>query len=514
MRSVVERRPYLLETRGDSVKYWLAGSLFAIALTGCESPVSGSPFQNSDNSNVEGTAGEPDSAAILGSNVDAASQAQLDAGTDTGSEAQGGAESDAASGAVPDAQTGQAEPQGQGIPCDVASILEARCARCHGREPLFGAPSSLDTLAAFQKPATRAPQGPLHQAAAARISPGATSPMPPPSQPQLTAEERATLSAWLSAGAPAAAEGCAVETKGPDEAGAPAQYDDLECFQLLAHAPGDMQARFPVGVSPDNYVSFFFAAPWRNRTGYAVVIRPVVDNAKVLHHWLLFEQHESTVADGAVVDSDGLHPGGDMLNGWAPGGGLLDFRATGEDVGFEFPSDTLFSLEIHYNSDDPTAQDASGAEICIQKDKPKNLVGISWLGADLFGTLGAPPVTSVESLCRPISREPIHIVRVSPHMHLQGKHATAIIQRASGETEVLHDAPFDFADQAFYPRDKTLYPGDTITTRCDYHRPVSFGARTNDEMCYLFVLAYPRGALTDGGLIGTLGHGGGACLGY
>ena len=39
------------------------------------------------------------------------------------------------------------------------------------------------------------------------------------------------------------------------------------------------------------------------------------------------------------------------------------------------------------------------------------------------------------------------------------------------------------------------------------------GKGTNEEMCYWFALAYPAGALADGGLLGTFTHGENACLG-
>ena len=39
------------------------------------------------------------------------------------------------------------------------------------------------------------------------------------------------------------------------------------------------------------------------------------------------------------------------------------------------------------------------------------------------------------------------------------------------------------------------------------------GQATTAEMCYLFTTAYPKGALTDQGVVGTATHGGSACLG-
>jgi hypothetical protein len=56
-------------------------------------------------------------------------------------------------------------------------------------------------------------------------------------------------------------------------------------------------------------------------------------------------------------------------------------------------------------------------------------------------------------------------------------------------------------------------PGETITTTCDFSEPKAMGQATSDEMCYLFTYAYPKSALVDNGLFGTLQHGGGVCLG-
>ena len=142
-------------------------------------------------------------------------------------------------------------------------------------------------------------------------------------------------------------------------------------------------------------------------------------------------------------------------------------------------------------------------EICVQKEKPANVAGVSWLGSDaLFGTM------SKTTVCNPSDSGPIHILGVSPHMHLKGKHMKGIINRKGGTTEVLQDAPFDFNNQSWYQKDFTLMPGDTITTTCDWSAPATFGKATTDEMCYLFTVSYPKGLLGDGGPIGTGAHGG------
>jgi hypothetical protein len=100
-----------------------------------------------------------------------------------------------------------------------------------------------------------------------------------------------------------------------------------------------------------------------------------------------------------------------------------------------------------------------------------------------------------------------------PHMHAHGTHMKVEINRQDGSTDVLHDADFDFNFQTTYYGDTWLMPGDTITTTCTYDTLVTFGYRTDDEMCYLLATASPAGALRDLGPVGFAAHGRNACLG-
>jgi hypothetical protein len=42
---------------------------------------------------------------------------------------------------------------------------------------------------------------------------------------------------------------------------------------------------------------------------------------------------------------------------------------------------------------------------------------------------------------------------------------------------------------------------------------MTWGLNTDEEMCVLFVYAYPKGVLVDDGLWGAFGNGENACLG-
>jgi hypothetical protein len=67
---------------------------------------------------------------------------------------------------------------------------------------------------------------------------------------------------------------------------------------------------------------------------------------------------------------------------------------------------------------------------------------------------------------------------------------------------LIHDGPFDFSEQTAYTFDDLwLEQGETIQTTCtwDTKRKVVFGFASNEEMCFVYTLAYPIGALAGEG---------------
>jgi hypothetical protein len=62
---------------------------------------------------------------------------------------------------------------------------------------------------------------------------------------------------------------------------------------------------------------------------------------------------------------------------------------------------------------------------------------------------------------------------------------------------------FRFENQVDYAKTPAVVinNGDTLTTTCTFQNtgtePIRFGPRTEDEMCYNFVLAYPVGSLAS-----------------
>lgn len=416
-----------------------------------------------------------------------------------------------AGGGTPSTGTGTG---GKTVPCDVAEILKSNCSQCHGTETAFGAPVSLVTLEDFQGKSTKSVG--LAAATKDRINePDPKKAMPPSNGKKLTAAQLATLNKWLADGTPGVADKCNTTPSTPDADvggsddlgdGADLGTEGLECHKLLAFG-GGTNKQYKVGSAVDKYVNFTFKAPWA-ATAYGIRFYPIIGNKKALHHFLLFQ--DSSMKAAGSMGSSGAHPDGQLVYGWAPGGTPLDLReATKESVGFELPSNVSYTVEMHYNSNDPAAEDASGVEVCVAKEKPANIAGISWLGYDQL----LVPAAKWTGQCVPQNTVPVHVLGVQPHMHVAGTHMKTVIHRKGGKDEVLHDEPFDFNDQRHYLKNVTINPGDTLTTECTYDKPMAFGESTGSEMCYNFTFAYPKGALKDSGAWGGVAHGGSACLG-
>ncbi|HET6334518.1 MAG TPA: hypothetical protein VFG30_14945 [Polyangiales bacterium] len=421
-----------------------------------------------------------------------------------------------------------------GVPCDVAAVVSDNCTTCHSNPVKFQAPMALMAHSDFMVASKTQPAKKVFQVIPDRIN--ATDiklRMPPASGTTIAATNLKIFNDWLNAGAQAVTPSCAITVKGggdvttqpppttgmtmpPTTGGTTApttsggasdvarKYDDpmMKCYEFRAHANGDKTMPFGVTTQPDQYTNFTFMPPWQGMQ-YARSFRVLDGNTDVIHHWL-FYKNATPQADGAVGFSTGAHPDGELVHGWAPGGSDLYFDS---DVGLEMPGDVGYTLETHHNNTGgATAPDNSGLEVCVTPMVPKNVASLSWLGTDAISG------TSATGTCAPTSDQPIHIIGVQPHMHTKGTYMKGEITRLDGKKEMLHDAPFDFQFQHSYHAMTILMPGESIKTTCTYNAPTSFGEGTNDEMCYLFTLYYPKLSLTNGNPIATLIHGPNTCL--
>jgi len=386
-----------------------------------------------------------------------------------------------------------------GIPCAVRDVLADNCWGCHGSAPKFGAPMSLSTYDDFQIPIPSDPATPTHAQVGVRVTDEAA---PMPADGSLSEDDRGVLVNWVAAGAPMSDETC--DSPDPDPDPDPGVGPDaLPCevtHSFTAHAASGPTDPFEVPVVDNLYQCYTFASPLTEPTQISAWA-PIIDDERVLHHWILYKTSEPQVDGGAGP----CNMPGDaaFLAGWAPGGKNFILP---EDVGLEFGGpDDYYILQMHYNNSGghTDAADNSGVAMCATPPK-EEAAGVIWLGtynidipadADDHVVIGRCP-----SLATSVLPEPLNIIASFPHMHELGRAMTTDIFRGgpNGPQETLVDAtPFAFSNQVMYPHDPAipLNPGDEVVTRCTYEnttgQPVGFGENTEDEMCFNFVVAYP-----------------------
>jgi hypothetical protein len=412
------------------------------------------------------------------------------------------------------------------LPCGISSLVGQNCGTCHGATPIGGAPMPLVTLSDFHQPAKTQPTMKVYQLSHLRVT-DKMRPMPPGGA--MAAADVQTFDTWLQAGAQAGAAtetACATPPKVPTSTG-PGEGDGTKgpltpkagetCYEFNVHdSMTDANDKTPYDVgNGEHYEQFYFRAPWPDGS-IATRYGNKIQNAQVVHHWLLFSTAE--------LDAEGSHKtsplptlngvNAQLLAGWAVGGTNL---AMPDDVGFELPPNgTTLNAQWHFYNNTGTRQtDASSLQICTMPAGSRpHTAAIVWTGTeDLKGNIwtGGPGMpahqeSTFTGTCDPLragmnASEPIHIVAFWPHMHQLGTSMQAIVNHKDGTKEKIFDKPFDFNNQVHYFQPYDLAAGDTLTTNCTFNnttdRGIPFGESSDSEMCYLFTFAWPAHALEN-----------------
>lgn len=359
----------------------------------------------------------------------------------------------------------------EALPCDVDEVLQRRCRTCHGDTPSFGAPMSLVELHRVRR-----------SSIAQRINDGS---MPPRPNAPLTTGDLAILDRWTRGGMPSG-ERCASKPVTPPEA-------KIGCSPDVSVRPATPHA---VAVdSGDRYVCYGFEPKVAGKR-HVIGIAPRIDATAVVHHVTLL------MADSAVSPTPAECPiaGSSTWRsvfGWAPGGNGLELPA---EAGFPLDENAHYVVQLHYSNPTHRAglSDASGFDLCTTSELRPNDADVMAFGTHTFTI---PPRADHDLTCSvavPSYGATTHLFAAYPHMHLLGTSISTVVQSPDGETigDLGAQPKWDFGNQTWLPIDFVLRPGDVVKTRCAWRNPtdsyVTFGEKTTDEMCYAFVMYYPR----------------------
>jgi hypothetical protein len=191
-----------------------------------------------------------------------------------------------------------------------------------------------------------------------------------------------------------------------------------------------------------------------------------------------------------------------------------------EDVGMQMPSgsEAYLELQVHYNNAKKGTKSRAAFDVCATTKPRPNTAGVHWLGfenatlslslGDLGPTLDNKGNGVGVGTCK--AKQRARILSLTPHMHLRGRYATVEILRKNGAVETVHAGPYSADDQIAYPqRDLWIEQGESIRTTCKWDATlgkIQFGLATAAEMCFVYALAYPVGALAGvGSELGIVG---------
>ena len=382
---------------------------------------------------------------------------------------------------------------------DVRPILDQSCARCHtdaGLSTSFDSPEAAQALAGAMK--TRVLAGD----------------MPPPApNPEcadyegseslfLSEASKATLVAWVDAGAPLGDPTAALSAQAP-----------------LTTAPFDTELRGSAPYAPtfdetgNDYRCFVLDVENEEKV-YVTGFEALVDNPRIVHHIVLWSVGTSVELPEEAGGEAGFACDGfgesnwDFFAGWAPGGRPFLFD---EGQGIPLRASARLVLQMHYyESFDGAAAEAdqSGYGLHLASSVDTEIYSFP-LGVEDF-VIPAGETYAEEEMIVPWqdSWGAVTIVGVFPHMHTLGTGFDfEVIRPDASETCVVEMNDWDFHNQQAV---RLVEPvevagGDIVRVSCQWDNSannpdqtasppadVYFGEGTGDEMCYAFTYGYAR----------------------
>ena len=335
--------------------------------------------------------------------------------------------------------------------------------------------------------------------------------------PRLSTAELALLHSWVDQGGPAGVRRELADT--------PSTTLDNPTMKLAPAGP------FTSSGDRDQFVCFLLD-PQLTSTRWLTASQVHPTDPTLVHH-----ANVGLIAPGdaaaaiaqvgaiGVAQPDCFTPPGTPFQSWLPGNPALVLR---DSVGIPMTPGTLVIVQVHYHPAGVGGPDMTGVDLRVTDQAPdwNYVLGVYGnetnpkrlrpdpddppTGPVFTIPANKPDHTETMDITHPPDlRTGLHVVSVTPHMHLLGTHERAVLTHKDGDSECLFDSGWNFDWQRSYPyagsiRDlPILDASSTLTVSCHWNNTfsnpnllrllhdenlgapydVQLGLNTTDEMC-------------------------------
>ncbi len=167
-----------------------------------------------------------------------------------------------------------------------------------------------------------------------------------------------------------------------------------------------------------------------------------------------------------------------------------------DGVAVKVPAGKQLLLNLHLYNTNPSEDLVGTSEVLIERVPAAEVGSVVEAEIVLMGPVNFTVAEGTDTVTGGCTMsQPATLFMVNPHMHQLGTHALVTARRAAGDV-VMHDGPYSFAEQRYYPIDQLeLAAGDRVEIVCTYDNdtgsPVPFGDSSDDEMCFASTYRYP-----------------------
>ncbi|KAH9508902.1 Tyramine beta-hydroxylase [Bulinus truncatus] len=267
--------------------------------------------------------------------------------------------------------------------------------------------------------------------------------------------------------------------------------------------------KYHVPASVTTYVCMTYELP--NDQDYHIVAnQAIIDNADVLHHMLLYGcEGDSPMQESPTPCSMFDSSCKTIMGAWTVG---QIGECYGESLGFRFGKGDYkrVRLQIHYNNPGmkTTYADSSGLRLYYRpvRSDVQDLATLTIGQIKLDLPAGQSRIEEV-GVCNGdctkqliTEKQSVSVFSALNHMHYLGrsmrielKRKGVVIANLTNDDHYSYDSPVTH----YHNPTIKIIPGDELSTKCVYDTSSSkdtvyFGDATADEMCFGFILVYPK----------------------